>query len=289
MRTAHLMRTTGRAATATMRALTALIAATLVTLGCAATSSLVVQAQDLTADEAIASQRAVIRFLVTDDYPPFNSLDEDNLLTGLNVDLARAICLDLATTCDIQVRPWESLLGDVAAGRADAAIAAHRVTAAALREVAFTDRYFYTPARFATHRDMRIIPATPSGMDGLQVGVVTASPHEAYLTQFFRNTRLKSFNTPELAQLALQNRQIDAVFGDGINLAFWANGSLSRNCCRLLEGAYFEAAFFGDGLGIAVNPKDRDLLGQLNGALRRVKASGRFNELVERYFPIKVY
>ncbi len=241
------------------------------------------------ADEPIATQRAVIRFLTANDYPPFNSLDEDGVLTGLNVDLARAICLDLATTCDIQARPWGGLLRALAIGQADAVIAAHRVTAGALKIVDFSDRYFFTPGRFAIHREMRALVATPSGLDGLQAGVVANSPHEAFLTRYFRNTRVKRFDTPEQARLALQSRQIEAIFGDGIGLAFWANGSLSRNCCQLLDGAYFEAAYFGDGLAIAVGKRDRELRGQLNEAIRRIKRSGRFSELVERYFPIKVY
>lgn len=244
---------------------------------------------DAGAGEPIVEQRAVIRFLTANDYPPFNSLDEDGVLTGLNVDLARAICLDLATTCDIQARPWGSMLRALANGQADAVIAAHRVTANALKIVDFSDRYFFTPARFAVHSDLRPVVATPAGLDGLTAGVVAKSPHEEFLTRFFRNTRVKRYNTPELARVALQNRQVDMIFGDGIGLAFWANGSLSRNCCRLLDGAYFEAAYFGDGLAIAVGKKDRALRGQLNEAIGRIKRSGRFNELVERYFPIKVY
>ncbi len=240
-------------------------------------------------EEPIATQRAVIRFLTANDYPPFNSLDEDGVLTGLNVDLARAICLDLGTTCDIQPRSWSVLLTELAAGKADAVIAAHRITAKSLKLAEFSERYFFTPARFAVHRDQPAVEATPGGLDGIEAGVVANSPHEAYLTRFFRNTRIKRFKTPELARAALQSKQVGAIFGDGIGLAFWANGSLSRNCCRLLDGAYFEAAYFGDGLAIAVTKKDRALRGQLNEALRRIKSSGRFSELVERYFPIKVY
>lgn len=264
------------------------VAATLV----AGATALPARAQDSapgTSDEPIADQRAVLRFLTANDYPPFNSLDEDGVLTGLNVDLARAICLDLATTCDIQARPWPTLLAALARGQADAVIAAHRVTASALKVADFSDRYFYTPARFAMHREAKAVAATPAGMDGIAAGVVAGSPHAAFLTRYFRNTRVKAFKTPELARQALAARQVDAVFGDGISLAFWANGSLSRNCCRLLDGAYFEPAYFGDGLAIAVGKQDRALRGQLNEALRRIKASGRFAELVERYFPIKVY
>ena len=246
-------------------------------------------ADEATADAPLAAQRAVIRFLTANDYPPFNSLDEDGVLTGLNVDLARAICLDLGTTCDIQPRAWNVLLRELASGKADAVIAAHRVTAEALKKADFSDRYFFTPARFAVHRDQRAIQATPSGLDGVEAGVVANSPHEAFLTTYFRNTRVKRFKTPEIARNALQNKQIDTIFGDGIGLAFWANGSLSRNCCRLLDGAFFEPAYFGDGLAIAISKKDRALRGQINEALRRIKKSGRFSELVERYFPIKVY
>lgn len=240
-------------------------------------------------DEPISTQRAVIRFLTADDYPPFNSRDEEGVLTGLNIDLARAICQELGATCDITARPWNLLLQEIRDGKGDAVAAAHKVTAKALEFVNFSDRYFYTPGRFAVRREMRPVSATPSGLEELKAGVVAGSPHEAYLQRFFPNTAVSAFNTPEIARLALQNRQVDALFGDGISLSFWANGSLSRNCCRLLDGAFFEPAYFGDGLAIGVNKKDRDLLGQINGALERIRESGQFSEFVGRYFPIRVY
>jgi len=96
-----------------------------------------------------APRRVVIRFLTDSDFPPFNFYDEDGVLVGFNVDLARAICLELNTPCDIKARPWEELFPDLKRGEADAVIAAHRVTAAALGDVAFTERYFHTPGRFA--------------------------------------------------------------------------------------------------------------------------------------------
>ena len=95
--------------------------------------------------------------------------------------------------------------------------------------------------------------------------------------------------TREAARKAMLGGDVDLLFDDGISLAFWANGSLSRNCCRLIEGAFFEPAYFGDGIAIAVGRKDRDLRSQINDALKRIKTSGRFQELVDRYFPIKAY
>ena len=234
-------------------------------------------------------QRSVVRFLTTDEYPPFNSRDEDGVLTGLNVGLARAICLDLATTCDLQVRPWDNLLDDLAKGRADAVIAAHKVTQDSLKQVDFTDSYFFTPARFVIRREAPEVAATPTSLDGRTAGVVEGSPHKAYLERYFRNTQAKPYATPEAAREAMLKGEVDLLFDDGISLAFWANGSLSNNCCRLIPGAFFEPAYFGDGIAIAVGQNDRELRSQINEALKQIKASGRFQELVDRYFPIKVY
>ena len=94
-------------------------------------------------------RRVAIRFLTDSDYPPFNYYDEDNVLTGFNVDIARSICLELAAACDIQVRAWQELLPALRRGEADAVIASHAVSANALKAVDFTDRYYHTPARFA--------------------------------------------------------------------------------------------------------------------------------------------
>ena len=57
------------------------------------------------------SDLARLRFLTTTDFPPFNYLDGDGKLSGLHVDLARAICAELAIAdkCQIQALPWGEL------------------------------------------------------------------------------------------------------------------------------------------------------------------------------------
>jgi polar amino acid transport system substrate-binding protein len=55
-------------------------------------------------------RRAVIRFLTGGDFPPFHYYDEEGVLTGFDVDMARAICLEVSAACDIRVRAWDDLL-----------------------------------------------------------------------------------------------------------------------------------------------------------------------------------
>lgn len=239
--------------------------------------------------DAAPTRRVVIRFLTDSDFPPFNFYDEDGVLVGFNIDLARAICLELGTSCDIKARPWEELFTDLKKGEADAVIAAHKVTVSALKDVDFTDRYFHTPGRFAGRKDEPQVEMSPSGLDGKRIAVARGTAHEAFLKAFFRDSPLAIYENADLAREALAAGKADFIFDDGISLAFWLNGTLSRQCCEMRGGPYLEPKFFGDGIAIAVPKSDPGIRLLLNKALDRVRASGRFEELVQRYFPVRIY
>lgn len=234
-------------------------------------------------------KRVLLRFLTSSDYPPFNYYDDEGVLVGLNIDLARAVCLDLSLACDIRVRPWPELLKGLKAGETDAVIAGHAITAQLATNFEFSDRYFYTPGRFATARTSALRNITPDSLVGLRIGVTKGSAHERFLTTFFRDSRIVPFDSNDAAREALRDGKVDALFGDSVGLAFWLNGTLSRRCCEFRGGSYFEPRFFGNGLSIVINKSDPKLKLLINDALARVKQSGRLEELVQRYFPIRAY
>lgn len=234
-------------------------------------------------------RRFVIRFLTEGEFPPFNYYDDEGVLSGFNVDLARAICLEVGAACDIKVKPWEELLIALRRGDADAVIAAHMVTAGLLAEVDFSDRYFYTPGRFASRAGSIFNEINPEALDGVSIGVAKGTAHEAFVKAFFRDSRIILFENPELAREALQQAKIDLIFDDAISLAFWLNGSLSRQCCEFKGGAFLEPKYFGDGLAVALPRNDPQIKVLINDALKKIRHSGRFQELVERYFPVRIY
>jgi polar amino acid transport system substrate-binding protein len=235
------------------------------------------------------TKRVVVRFLTESDFPPFNFYDEEGALVGFNVDVARAICLELDTACDIKVRPWDELLLALKRGEADAVIASHAVTPETLASVDFTDRYFYTPGRFVGRLGGDPLEMTPEDLEGKRIGVAKSTAHEAFLKAFFRSSAVKSYETPDLARDALIQNEVDYVFDDGISLIFWLHGTASKRCCEMKGGPYLEPKYFGDGMAVAVPKNDQQIKMLINGALARLRANGRLDELVERYFPVKVY
>ncbi len=231
-----------------------------------------------------------IRFLTDLDYPPFDYAGPDGNPAGFNVDLARLICTEINTSCTIQARRFDLLLdalNDKAGG--DAVIASIAANADTRRQADFTDPYYRTPARFVARIDSPIRDVLPELVEGKKIAVVAGTAHEAFLKEMFTEAEIHSYPNAEAARQALRNKDVDLLFGDGISLAFWLNGSDSNGCCAFRGGPYLESRFFGEGVGIAVK-RGNDLLRQaLNWALFRLWEKGSYTDLWLRYFPINPF
>jgi polar amino acid transport system substrate-binding protein len=233
---------------------------------------------------------AQIRFLTEFDYPPFNYAGPDGNPVGLNVDLARAICDELKpVNCTIQMRRFDTLIDALVENRGDAIIASISPTPDLRTRLDFSDPYYRSPARFVARRDAPRTEIVPEALEGRKVAVVAGTAHEAYLKTFFTEVDPRPYPSPEAARDALRRGEVDLLFGDGIQLAFWLNGTDSSNCCEFRGGPFTESRYFGEGIGIAVR-RGNDLLRQaLNWALFRIWEKGRFTDLWLRYFPINPF
>jgi len=227
-----------------------------------------------------------IRFLTTDDFPPFNFLDGSGRLTGFNVDLARAICAELVIHCTVQTRAWSDLLPALRDGNADAIIAGLAITADARKELDFSDVYMRSPGRFVVRRDAPPIVPTPEGLKGKTLAVVARTAHEAYLAAFFPEVGRKLYPTAEAAREALKTGEADAHFGDGMQLGFWLASPGAAGCCTFAGGPFLESRFFGEGFAVAIARGKPDLRQALNAALQAIYEKGVFAELYLRYFPV---
>ncbi|MFD0988224.1 transporter substrate-binding domain-containing protein [Methyloligella solikamskensis] len=244
---------------------------------------------DVVPQEPKLGDREKLRFLTDSDYPPFHYFDEEGVLTGFNVDLARAICEVLEVECEIEEVDWDDLFAQLESGEADAAIASIRIDSENRRKADFTQRYYATPARFIAAKDSEITDPRPETLKGVKVAVMEGTGHAAYLKAYFPDAEVITFSSAEAANGAVKDGTAELAFGDGIGLTFWLNGVTSDGCCEFRGGPYMDATFFGEGVGIAVPKGDRKMLEILNYALYRVHADGRYEELLLRYFPMSFF
>jgi polar amino acid transport system substrate-binding protein len=228
-----------------------------------------------------------IRFLTEDDYPPFQITAPDGSLTGFNIDLARALCAELAHQCTIQPRRWDTLLDALANRAGDAIIAGMRATPEIRARADVTYPYLKTPGRFVARRDLALVPS-PKSLAGHVVAVVTGTAHEAFLKAFFAGATARAFSSPGALFEALARSEVDIAFVDGPSAASWLN-SVGGACCIFVGGPYFESRFFGEGMIIAVRRGDDPTRRVLNQALQRLSQNGRLGDLYLKYFPVGFY
>ncbi|MGD9477784.1 transporter substrate-binding domain-containing protein [Shinella sp. G-2] len=232
-----------------------------------------------------------LRFLTTVDFPPFNFIDQTGKLAGFHVDLVREICRELALTekCQIQAVTFPELEKALTDGNGEAVAAGVAVTTDLRKRFAFSRPFMRLPARFAVAKKAAPSGETAAALDGKRVGVVAASAHEAMLKAFFPRVQAEAFADRAALLAALKDGKVEAVFGDGMQLAFWTSGSESAGCCRLFDGPFLSETFLGEGLTLMFRKEDAALAGAVDHALLALSRSGRLQEIYLRYFPINLY
>jgi polar amino acid transport system substrate-binding protein len=228
-----------------------------------------------------------IRFLTDDDYPPFQIAAPDGTLSGFNVDLARALCEELAHQCTIQPRRWDTLLDALANRAGDAVIAGMKSSPEILARADVTYPYLKTPGRFLVRRGGKPVPS-PAALAGRPVAVVAGTAHEAFIKTLFPGATVKSLPSASATFEALARGDVEFVFADGPSAAVWLNGATGA-CCAFAGGPYLESRYFGEGMIIAVRKGDDTMRHVLNAGLQRLSANGRLADLYLKYFPIGFY
>ncbi|WP_209011768.1 transporter substrate-binding domain-containing protein [Roseibium aggregatum] len=229
-----------------------------------------------------------IQFLATDGYPPFVYRDAEDRLTGFNVDLARAICQELDTSCSLRIKEFSGLLPALEEGEGDAIISGLARTDDLVERLSFSDDYLKLPARFIV-RTGKEKAFGADAIAGARISVEAGSRHEAFAARFWPEAFLMPFDTVEAARTALVKGDVDAHFGDGLSLSFWLNSTDAADCCRFAGGPWLEPGYFDEGLSIAMRKDDASTREAINYALRRLQQTGVYRELYLRYFPVSFF
>lgn len=232
-----------------------------------------------------------LRFLTTLDFPPFNYLDKSNRLNGFNIYLAKAICaeMNLQATCTIQALPFDELLPSLNAGQGDAIISGLAADEKTRDELAFSKSYLRFPGRFVKLQTKAGDFEFDTGLGGVKIGVVTGSGHEKLARSYFPKATIIGFLTEQLLNADLSAGKLDLIFGDGMALSFWLNGTASSACCTFVGRPYYAQDLLGEGMRVAVLKTRPELISVINRSLDSIQKRQGLTEFFLRFFPYNFY
>lgn len=221
-------------------------------------------------------------------YPPFNSLEADGSLVGFDIDIAKALCEEMQAECEFVTSDWDGIIPALQAGKFDAIIASMSITEERKEIVDFTNKYYNTPPAIAVPKDSDIAEATDEALAGKTLGAQSSTTHSNYAEEKLGSADLKLYPTPDEYKLDIVNGRIDGVIDDVVVLSDWL-ATEDGACCKLLGTLPIDPVINGEGAGIAIRKGEDELREKFNTAIEAIRASGKYEEINNKYFEFDVY
>ncbi len=230
-----------------------------------------------------------IRIGVEGAYPPFSYVEPNGELAGFDIDIAKALGEAMGAEVTLVAQDWDGIIPALLAKKYDAIIASMSITEERKKKVAFTNKYYKTPAKFICKKGL-MTEFSKENMKGKVVGAQRATIHDRYLTDNYGNdVEIKRYGTQDEAYLDLTAGRVDMLIADSVALS---DGFLKKpegSDYQFIGPDLTDSKWFGDGAGIAVRKEDTALVDKLNQAIETIRSNGTYKAIQDKYFDFNVY
>lgn len=229
----------------------------------------------LLAGTTFAANAQNITFAMEPSYPPFELTNEKGEIIGFDVDIANAICKEIEANCQFKSQSFDSLIQELKLKRIDAAISAIDITEARAKQVAFSNPYYDSSASFVAMKGK-----VKDLAEAKNIGVQNGTTYQQYIVAEAKHYTPKSYVSLQDAILDIKNGRIDVIFGDTAVLV----DMLQKEPNLTFIGEKVDnKKYFGNGLGIAVNKGNKELVEKLNKGLATIKANGEYQKIYDKW------
>lgn len=211
-------------------------------------------------------------------YEPFEYRDENGNLTGFEVDLAKAMCEEMNANCELVVQAWDGMIPGLLARKFDAIMSSMSITPERAERVLFSEPYYITPGGWFARNDFDTDVTDKAAMKGKTVGVQRGTTMDTFVTEELGNVvTVKRYTTADDMVLDLEGQRLDVVF---LDYPVGEQTLMNRDGFKEVG----EPVKLGNGVGVAMRKRDKDLAEEINAALETLKNDGTYDAIMEKYF-----
>lgn len=249
----------------------------------------------LTASTSFAKDWNEIRLASEGAFPPFNITAADGSLQGFDIDIGNALCEEMKAKCTWVKQDWDGMIPALVSRKFDAILASMSITEERKAKVDFTQKYYASPLALIAKKGSPLQPDLQS-LTGKKVGVQRGTVADNYATRYWdgKGPEIVRYAKQDEAYLDLRSGRMDAAFSD--YLEAWG-GFLTKPEGegydvageRLFGKNAEEKGVIGEGIGIAVRKRDKELTEKLDRAIAAIRANGKYDAIQKKYFPMDIY
>jgi polar amino acid transport system substrate-binding protein len=223
-------------------------------------------------------QAGVLRVGLDPTYPPFEVAD-GTAVSGLDVDLARALAQELGLRAEFSYFGYDGLYDALATGQVDVLISALVVVPGRMRDFAYSEPYYNAG-------EILIVPAAESGVNGMadlagrRLAVELGAQGHVEATQWAKrlsDLSIRPFPSAAEALAAVAAGDADAALVDSISGRLYLAEQAQPALKRLSEPVTVEP------FALVTRIEDETLLDRLNDSLEAMMADGRLEQIIGRW------
>ena len=215
-----------------------------------------------------------------DNFPPMGFKDENNEITGFDVDLAKEASKRLGREVEFKAIDWSSKEAELKSGRVNVLWNGLDITEKRKENMLFSDPYMDNRQILFVKKGRTDITDEKS-LAGKVVGTQSASTAEEYMdkTEFFKKDvkEVKKYSDFVTAFMDLENGRVDAVVGDEIVGRYYM--SKHPDTIDAVDVAVGPVSEFG----IAFAKDNTALRDDVQKVLNEMKADGTIAKIMARY------
>lgn len=239
-----------------------------------------------TAMSATAAVADIKIGVAAEPYPPFAEKAADGSWKGWEVELSKAMCAAMEEKCEIVAIAWDGIIPALLAKKMDVIMASMSITEERQKTIAFSDKYYNTPAVIVAPKNSKI-SGDMASVKGKIVGVQVSTTHANYAEKHFKDATVKSYSTFDEHNQDLAAGRVDAVVGDSLAMQPFLKSEAGA-CCEI-KGQLSDLAIFGPGVGGGMRKEDTELKAKFNAAIKKIREDGTYDALAKKYFDFDIY
>lgn len=210
-------------------------------------------------------------------YPPFTYHDDNGELTGLDVELGKALAEKLGVEVEFQEAAWDSLLIGIDTERFDTVINSVSITDERAEKYDFSDPYYYEARRVVVRADDDSIHS-PEDLNGKKIATNTTNAFIPWYEE--QGVEVVGIDTSGEAIDLLLSGRVDFV-GTSVPVL---NAYLQEHpdaADKVKEA--FVIPNSEDVIAIPVRKGEPEFLDAINAALAELREEGTLKEISEKY------
>lgn len=215
---------------------------------------------------------------IDDKFAPMGFRDENNEITGFDIDYAKAAAEKMGVKVKFQPIDWKTKESELSSGRIDLIWNGYTITDERKEKVLFTKPYLKNAQVVVTREDSKLTKL--DDLKGKVVGLQSLSSASDALNANPVKSKIKTiteFSDNVLALSDLKSGRVDAVVIDEVVIKYYM--SKEKETFKILDESLAPEEY-----GVGVKKGNEDLLKQLQGALDELNEDGTAVKISEKWF-----